>query len=109
MRGRKVEDCVGPEITLTLSSRTIRDIHTALGYWPAFAARFLEGVNGPPFTCRLCAGHWLLVTYLAGSSAEYHGRTDWLVTTNAVLQAVIATARWDAKEVANLMTPPRAG
>ncbi len=57
----------------------------------------------PRFHFRFCAAHWMDLHRFLAVRAETECRNDWAGACQILLKQICRSARWDPKEVANLI------
>lgn len=105
LRDRQPEDCRGPLFPLGFSGYRLELLEESLllaeardRLWDGY----LPGREEVAFV--LCAAHWMDLSYISGVCAQHQRRADWFDTASALLRQIFLAARWDPKEIANMVT-----
>lgn len=106
MIGRRVTECLGQTVTLTLGKFILDDLDDVLFacHMGDLHSRLWDGYvdeNHGRFTFTLCAGHWMVVAAYAGT-VDRNRPADR--PGDGILWMTIKAAGWDHKEVANLLS-----
>ncbi len=101
--GREPDECRGPLLTLSFPGFRLNRLEESL---PAEAIGrlwdgFRDGAGQITFT--RCAAHWMDLSYQSGMNARMNARTDWFNEATQLLRMIFAAARWDGKEMSNLL------
>jgi hypothetical protein len=105
-RDRSPEECRGPLVALSLTGHRLDTLEQS--FHSQRAHELLWNAYDPdPLTDRvtfkLCAAHWMDLSYLAGMRARLIGRREWMSEASALLKEVCQGARFDPKEIANMI------
>lgn len=114
IRDRRPGDCRGPHATLKLWRHQIGlldecfEIGTAPHdlLWQNFQADHpFEGFC----VFRLCAAHWMDLSYLVGIRSRENGRVDWMALGSSLMHKACLGAGFDPKEIINMIHWQRVG
>lgn len=96
-------ECRGPLLQLSFSGYRLEvleeSLRTADRLWDGF-----DGDSGGLLAFSLCAAHWMDLSYLSGVRAREYHRLDWFNEASALLRQICEVARWDEKEISNMLT-----
>jgi hypothetical protein len=99
------EPCAGPLLTIAISGRRLELLYesllTSALHGKLQSALDLYYPNGIAY--RLCAAHWIDVTYTAGCQAQICDRPDWQLGATLLIRQICSEGGWDPKELSNLL------
>lgn len=105
-RDSTLSQCAGELITMTFWAyrvfmlEQILDSSTASDLlWDGFTGDGAESVQ-----FELCCAHWFDLAVLAEMRAAQYRRRDWAQTAERLFLSLCKLARWDAKELLNMVT-----
>lgn len=103
LRGREPGTCRGPLLGIVIGPRRLEILERAVPeahdlLWDSF-----EPYLDQMFFV-LCAGHWMDLAYFCGLRARQNRNGEWFAEANALLDQMFAEARWDPKEISNMVT-----
>jgi len=105
LRTRAAGRCCGPAVILPLVAYRIEVLESA------FTSRAHELLwdglvpveDDDRLLFRLCAAHWMDLSYLVAMRGRDQHRGDWLGESVTLLKQICQGAGWDLKEVGNMM------
>jgi len=106
LRNREPDQCRGPRLGLAFSAWGLQTLEDSLCsedaeelLWSGF-----EPVAGDRVVFILCAAHWMDLSYRSGVNGRTLGRPDWFSAGSNLLVHILAAAKWDPKEITNMVT-----
>ncbi len=106
MRGRRPGDCCGPVVRLPLAAYRVELLEDSFQSRKANEVLW-DGLRPSTTDDRLlfdlCVAHWMDLSYLSGMQGRRLHRRDWIGEATTLLNQICRGARWDVREVANMM------
>jgi hypothetical protein len=106
LRHRRAGTCCGPLVRLPMSAGRIQRLEHS--FQSRRAVDTLWDGLAPSGTRNrllfdLCVAHWMDLSYLTGIQGRRLKRRDWVGEGSTLLDQACRGARWDAREMANMM------